>query len=572
MKKKTPSRTRNSPSKRAPAVATQYAKDVLAGKIPAGKYVRLACERFFRDLERSEKNDSGFPYVFDHEAADRIVRFMHILPHVKGRWAARHESLELQPWQCFIECNLFGWLHRETKLRRFRESYEEEPRKSGKSTRVGGRALYLLTADHEKGAEIYSGATTEKQAMEVFRPAWQMMHEMASFRSDRGIKLAGTPNNPGTIYITEDMSRFEPMIGKPGDGSSPHGAIIDEYHEHDTDHMVDAMKTGMGAREQPMLSIITTAGSNLGGPCYEKRRDMIRILEGYEADETQFGIIYGIDEGDPWDDRASLIKANPNYNISVYADFLDSMLAQARRSAAKQNAFRTKHLNEWVGARVAWMNMVAWQKQKQRQVYADFKGCRCWLGCDLATKVDVSALIALFEKDGNYFCVPRFYVPEAALEDNEKYREFVTGGDMIATPGNMTDYEYIEDDIVRIAKQVTLQDAAFDPAQASYLITRLQKARIPVIDYPQTVRNLSEPMKEVEALTLSGKFWHDGNRAMTWMIGNVAAKIDAKEHIFPRKENINDPLCKIDGAVALIMAMGRALLMKSPPEYRVHFI
>jgi phage terminase large subunit-like protein len=368
------------------------------------------------------------------------------------------------------------------------------------------------------------------------------------------------------MYVLEDMSRFEAIIGKPGDGSSPHAAIVDEYHEHDSDHMVDTMKTGMGAREQPLLSIITTAGSNMGGPCYEKRRDVIRILEGQEQDETIFGIIFGIDEGDRWDDPKNLIKANPNYGVSVFPDFLQAELAQAKRSASKQNTFRTKHLNEWVGARTAWMNMLAWQRQKRSFTIEDFAGCKCWIGVDLASKLDVAALVMLFEKDGKHCVIPRFYLPEKALEDAPRYMKYVTEGVLTTTPGDMTDYAFIEEDILDIAGRVELQDIAFDPAQANYLMTRLQQQGLPIVSFPQIVRNMSDPMKEVEARTLSAKLEHDGNSMMTWMMGNVTARIDAKEHIYPRKETAED---KIDGPVGLIIAMGRAMLSKDDsPEFQ----
>jgi phage terminase large subunit-like protein len=361
------------------------------------------------------------------------------------------------------------------------------------------------------------------------------------------------------MFVMEDMSKFEPLIGKPGDGSSPHAAMVDEYHEHDTDQMVDAMQTGMGARQQPLLSIITTAGSNLGGPCYEKRRDVIRILEGQVKDETIFGIIYGIDETDAWDDPASLIKANPNYGVSVFGDFLLAQLDQARRSASKQNAYRTKHLDQWVGARTAWMNMLAWQRQKRALKVEDFAGCPCWMAVDLASKKDVAALVLLFEKGGHLHCIPKFYAPESAAEDNDKYRDFASAGFLTLTPGNMTDYAFIEAEIVNLAGKVDLQDVAFDDWQANYLITRLTDSSIPVVDFNQTVRNMSQPMKEVEARVLNRTLWQDGNPMMTWMIGNVSAKIDAKENIYPRKENESDPRCKIDGPVALIMAAGRFL-------------
>ncbi|HCF9839208.1 TPA: terminase large subunit [Pseudomonas aeruginosa] len=539
-------------------IARQYASDVVSGGIVACRYVKLACQRFLNDLDR--QGDDDWPYVFDEAKADRAVKFMQLMPHTKGKWSASKSKLVFEPWQVFIEANIFGWVKKETGKRRFREAYEEIPRKNGKSARLAARGIYLFAADGESGAEVYSGATTEKQAFEVFRPAWMMAHKLENLRNRFGIELSGNQKNPGPMFVMEDMSKFETVIGNPGDGASPHAALVDEYHEHDTDALVDTMQTGMGAREQPLLSIITTAGSNLGGPCYEKRRDVIRILEGQTIDETIFGIIYTIDEDDSWDDPASLIKANPNYGVSVFPDFLLAQLQQAKRSASKQNAFRTKHLDQWVGARTVWMNMLAWQRQKRDFTIADMAGCRCWMALDLASKKDVAALVMLFEKAGQFYCTPRFYAPEAAAEENEKYQNFALEGHLVLTPGSMTDYAFIEADILDLAKQIDLQDSAFDDWQANYLITRLSNTSIPVVDFNQTVKNMSEPMKEVEARVIARTLWHDGNPVMTWMMGNVAAKIDAKENIYPRKENDNDPNCKIDGPVALIMAMGRALV------------
>ncbi|MBX6153561.1 terminase large subunit [Pseudomonas aeruginosa] len=538
-------------------IARQYASDVVEDRVIACRYVKLACQRFLNDLARQ---DDDWPYVFDEEKADRAVRFMQLMPHTKGKWSAAKSKLVFEPWQVFIEANLFGWVKKGTGKRRFREAYEEIPRKNGKSARLAARGIYLFAADGESGAEVYSGATTEKQAFEVFRPAWMMAHKLENLRNRFGIELSGNQKNPGPMFVMEDMSKFETVIGNPGDGASPHAALVDEYHEHDTDALVDTMQTGMGAREQPLLSIITTAGSNLGGPCYEKRRDVIRILEGQTVDETIFGIIYTVDEDDAWDDPASLVKANPNYGISVFPDFLLAQLQQAKRSASKQNAFRTKHLNQWVGARTVWMNMLAWQRQKRDFTVAGMAGCRCWMALDLASKKDVAALVMLFEKAGQFYCIPRFYAPEAAAEENEKYQNFALDGHLILTPGSMTDYAFIENDILDLAKQVDLQDVAFDDWQANYLITRLSNTSIPVVDFNQKVKNMSDPMKEVEARVVARSLWHDGNPVMTWMMGNVAAKIDAKENIYPRKENDNDPNCKIDGPVSLIMAMGRALV------------
>lgn len=547
--------------------AKRYAHDVVSGKVVVGRFVRLACQRFLDDLKRKD-----WEFVYDVGKADRAVRFMELMPHTKGKWSAKKQRLVLEPWQCFIECNLFGWAHRETGLRRFREAYEEVPRKNGKSLRLAARALFLFAADGEAGAEVYSGATTEKQAHEVFRPAWQMVQKLTGLRDRFGIEQSGNPKNPGPMFVTEDMSKFETLIGKPGDGASPSAAMIDEYHEHDTDHMVDAMQTGMGAREQPLLSIITTAGSNLGGPCYEKRRDIIRILEGQVIDDGTFGVIYGIDEDDAWDDPESLKKANPNYGISVFPDFLLAQLAQAKRSASKQNSFRTKHLNQWVGARTVWMNMLAWQRQRRPFELEEMRGCRCYAAVDLASKKDVAPIGLLFDKAGEWYFKPIFFAPEDAAEENDKYRDFATDGHLILTPGSMTDYGFIEEKLKELAKSLDLQEVAFDDWQANYLMTRLTDTSIKVVDFNQTVRNMSEPMKEVEARILARKLWHDGNPMMTWMMGNVAARMDAKENIYPRKDNENDPRCKIDGPVTLIMAAGRAMQQRQDKEYKVLFV
>jgi len=551
--------------------AKQYANDVVAGKIPNCKWVVLACKRFLNDLKR--QNIADFPYIYSEEKADRAVRFMELLPHTKGKWASDNQKLILQPWQCFIECNIFGWVRKETGKRRFRMAFELIPRKSGKSIRVAARGIYLFAADGETGAEIYSGATSEKQAFEVYKPAWIMVSKLDGLRTKFGIEQSGNPKNPGTMFVMRDMSKFEVMIGKPGDGASPHGAIIDEYHEHDSDHMVDTMQTGMGAREQPLLSVITTAGSNLGGPCYEMQQDMQRILEGVVVDETVFCIMFGIDDNDPWDSIDSIIKANPNYGISVFPEFLLSQLDQAKRSASKQNAFRTKHLNEWVGAKTAWMNMVAWQKQRRNMKMEDFKGCECRVAVDLASKKDVTAVDITFKQNGHYYSFKKFFAPEAAAEENEKYMEFVSDGSLELTDGSMVDQEVVEDYLDWLRKEYNPTDFAFDEWQADYMMTRLMGKKFEVVKFPFRLKYVSEPMKQLEALVLSGQYWHDGNKMMTWMMSNVAAKMDLRDNIYPNKARPNDPKCKIDGVAAAIMSVGRFIVEEEPKaEYSLFFV
>lgn len=531
-------------NKSHPAAALNYAASVTSGKILAGKWARLACQRFIDDLKRDD-------IWFDEVAAQKACNFIQQLPHTKGKWAAKNERLILQPWQQFIVCNLFGWMKGER--RRFRTAYNLIPRKNGKSALASGIGLYCFVADGEFGAEVYSGATTEKQAWEVFRPAKLMVERTPALKEHYDVQV-----NAKNLHILSNGSKFEPLIGKPGDGSSPSCAIVDEYHEHDTDDLYQTMETGMGAREQPLMLVISTAGSNLAGPCHEMQKDIQRILEGSVQDDSIFGIIYGCDEEDEWDSDEALLKANPNLDISVSGDFLRQQREQARRSASKQNHFRTKHLNQWVGARTVWMNMLAWQRQKSQR-FDQFKAAPCHLAVDLASRKDVAVIAALWKQGEQFYSKQWFYAPESAAEENEKYQNFSTSGEMVLTLGNMTDQAFIEDQIKDLCKQFDVRSIAFDDWQADYMMTRLMDCGLPVINFNQTVKNMSTPMKELEASVLDGKLHHDGNGCMTWMMGNVTAKLDAKDNIYPRKDNENDPRCKIDGPVALIMAFGRWL-------------
>lgn len=553
------------------ARAKKYANDVVSGKVPNCLWVRLACQRFLDDLKK--QNTEAFPYYYDEAAADRAVNFMEKLPHIKGKWAAKKEKLILQNWQCFTECNILGWKKVGTNLRRFRMSYERIPRKNGKSVKAAARALYMFCADGESGAEVYSGATTEKQAFEVYRPAWLMVNKLKGLRDRFSIEQTGNSKNPGTMFIIADMSKFETVIGKPGDGASPSMAVVDEYHEHDSDDLVDTMQTGMGAREQPLLSIVTTAGANLGGPCYALEQDMQKILQKVVIDETIFCAMWGLDPEDSWEDPSNLLKANPNYGISVFPEFLLAQLAQAKRSASKQNAFRTKHLNEWVGAKTAWMNMMAWHRQKKEMKMDDFKNCPCHVSVDLSSRKDCTAVDITFKKDEMFYSFKHFFAPAQAIEENDKYQEFVSAGELEETEGSMVDQEAVEEYIKELGRKYKVVDFSFDEWQADYMMVHLAKLKIDVIKFPIRTKFVSDPMKTLEALVLDGKYWHDGNTMNTWMFSNVTMKEDLRGNIFPNKSRANDERCKIDGAITSIMSIGRWFVEAEPPkQYQAFFL
>ena len=522
----------------------QYIEDVLSGAVIAPRTIILACERFNRDKERTE-------FYFDEKAANAAVANIERLPHAKGR--LQGTNIKLENWQCFFVANLFGWKWTKNDFRRFRRAYKRVPRKNGKSLLAICIALLMFGPDMEPGAECYLGATGQDQAKDLlFNPAKYIVTKSKAFRERFGVEV-----NASNLIIPDNFSQLKAVIKKPDDGYNPHCAVVDEYHEHETDEQYATFDTGMGSREQPLLLVTTTAGSNLAGPCKEMDSECIKVLEGVFEDESLFVLIYTPDEGDEWSDPDTLRKVNPNIGVSVSEDYLLDQQKIAKRSASAQNAFRTKHLNEWVGTRTAWMNMLAWQRQKRTLDINNFKGERCFVAVDLSSKKDLTSICILFKRDSEYFAFEKFYAPEAALEDNDKYRQFELSGELTFTPGNTTDYAFVEEELKALAHEYTVEYFIFDQWQANYLITRLQEERLPVMELPMTTKNLSDAMKEVEARVLDRELWHDGNTCMTWQMGNVTAKMDARNNIYPRKENENDPRCHIDGPVTLIMAMNR---------------
>jgi len=530
--------------------ADKYARDVVSGKKTANKWVTLACSRHLSYLKAQKTK--AFPFYFDSAAAEKAIKFIELMPHTKGKWAREGKTLVLEGWQKFFVANIFGWMRKKTGLRRYRRGMLWVPRKNGKSALAAAIGLYMLTADGEYGSEVYSGATTEKQAKEVFIPSKIMAKKSPMLCSTFGIEV-----NASNMNMAENGSKYEPIIGNPGDGSSPHCAIVDEYHEHKDDRMIDTMETGMGAREQPLLLMITTAGDNISGPCYAAQLDAQKMLEGALKDDTTFALIYGIDPDDKWDSIRSLKKANPNYGVSVSEDFLKDQLQKAKNSARKQSTFQTKHLNVWVGSKDAFYNLDKWNKCGVDGLkLEDFKGYRAYLGLDLASRVDIAALEILIElDDGSRVHFSKHYLPYEAAQQ-EHYTAWMRDGWLTVTDGEIIDFNEIKDDILDLCSFLEVAELAYDPFQATMLITELMEEGVPVVEMRPTVLNFSEPMKELDALIRDKRITHGNNPVFTWMLSNVTGKIDKKDNVYPNKER---PENKIDGPVALMMALGRAM-------------
>lgn len=543
--------------------AMRWAKRVVAGKVPCCRYIQLACQRHFDDQAASR--GTKFRYKFNPAKAEKKIRLIQMLPHTKGEWAFKRQLVTLEPWQMFGLAMTFGWVRKNSGYRRFRESYWEVPRKNGKSVIAAGVGISMFTADDEFGAEVYAGATTEKQAWEVFRPARLMIKRSPMLMEAAGIEVnASNMNRPG------DGSRFEPIIGNPGDGSSPSCAIKDEYHEDATNEQYETMMTGMGARRQPLMFIITTAGSDIEGPCYDKRRQVVEMLEGTVPDEELFGWIWTVDEGDDWTDPKVLAKANPNIGVSVYQDYLVSQQQRAIRSARFTNTFKTKHLNVWVTAKTGFFNMESWRACEDKSLTLEqFEGHECVLGFDLARKLDMNSMARLFwreidERIHYYLVAPRFWVPEDTVRysDNqrmaERLQKWVNTGELLETPGAEIDYREILAEAKEAAKICSVRESPIDPHGATGLAHDLEDEGLTPVVITQNYTNMSTPMKELEAAIESGRFHHDGNQIMTWCMGNVIGKhLPGNDDIVRPIKQGNDN--KIDGAVATIMAVGRVM-------------
>ncbi|MCP4650386.1 MAG: terminase large subunit, partial [PVC group bacterium] len=444
----------------------------------------------------------------------------------------------------------------------------EIPRKNSKSTMGAIVGLKMGFADNEPAAQVFSAANSEDQANMVFTPAWMMMKSLPDLESAFSVKRGGTEENPGPIYSYDTKSRFSRKIGKPKDGDSPHCWLQDEFHESPTSIAYMAGKTGQGARSQPILGTITTGGVNLHYPCYSLRKQVIDILSGHVENERLFGMIYTIDPEDDWQDFKNWIKANPNYGVSVYKDYLKDQHKMALQNAREQNVLKTKHLNLWCNAGSPWINEVDWDNCSEPSInIKEFTDNACYPGLDLASKIDIASKMRMFKKGDIYYLFSKHWTTTDKVKDKDykHYKEWVDGGFLTAHVGARIDLSDIEETIRQDARDFDLSgsenkggEVCADPWNAQQLTTNLLNDKIEVVEIAQNAKTLSEPMKELEAIIKEGKLRHDGNPVTKWMFLNVISEPDHNQNEFPRKESKNSP-GKIDGAVATINAMARAM-------------
>jgi len=545
--------------------AEGYVRDVVSGTVAAGRWVRLACERHLRDME--DGRERGL--VFDAEAAQIAIDFFGLLKHYKGEWAGR--VIRLEPWQQFILWSLFGW-KREDGTRRFVVAYVEVARKNGKTTVAAGIGLYLMVADGEPGAEIYTAATKRDQARIAHRDAVQMVKASPDLR-----KLIGIHKD--NLHILLTASKFEPLgrDANTADGLNIHGAIVDELHAHKTREMWDVLDTATGARRQPLILGITTAGTNRQSICWEQHEYAEKVLSGVVEDDTFFGIIFSLDlaetdsegnvlaAGDDWQDESVWVKANPNLGVSKKWDDMRRKAAKAKETPSALNAFLQRELNIWVHGESRWLNPDRWRTCDGAVDADGLRGRTCYGGLDLANTTDIAAFVLVFPpqvEDEPYQILCRFFLPDEAIiervhRDRVPYDAWVRQGFITVTPGAVIDYGHILAQIDEDAQKYDVAEIGFDRWGATKIQTELMDlgGQDWVVQIGQGYASMSAPTKELEKLILAGQLAHGGNPVLTWMADNVIVTRDAAGNIKPDKAKSRE---KIDGIVALIMALDRA--------------
>jgi phage terminase large subunit-like protein len=549
-------------------IAEQYCYDVAAGRIVAGNYVKLACARHLRDLAAAAA-PSDYPYTFSAQAAARVCGFVEKLPHIKGPLAGT--AIELAPWQVFILACVFGWLRKDTGKRRYRRAYIEVPRGNGKSAFTSPIAIYMLAGDKEGGPEVYSAARTKEQAGIVFDVAKKMLQSEVGgkLRKHFGIQvLARSIVHPASNGIFTALASEAESL----DGKNVHFACLDELHAHPNSDVHDSLDTATGKRDQSLMWMITTAGTDQTGICYNTRDYVIKILEGTFEDESYFGIVYTLDkedqEGDKWATAAMAAKANPNYGISVYADDLAQKCKKALQQVSAQTNYKTKHLNIWQSVGAAWMDMLRFHKCADPGLKeADFLGQPCVVGLDLASKLDLLTQVRLFWKhiDGkrHYYAFWQHWTPQARIDAGPvAYRTWALEGRLQVCPGETNDITLAEDAIREACQAYDVKEVAHDPWGALELVNRLTAEGVTMFQVDQVTKNLSPSMKELEAAIYDGRFHFDGDPVATWAMSNVIAKPDKKDNVFPFKLK---PENKIDPIVALCTAVIRVMATDSVP-------
>ncbi|MBW1612421.1 MAG: terminase large subunit [Deltaproteobacteria bacterium] len=541
-------------------IAEKYIDDVLKDRILVCEHVRRAVERHVRDLETGV--DRGL--VFKPQKGEHALKFFNFLRHYKGEWAGK--PFVLSPWQAFIIYVIFGW-YKSDGTRRFNYAYIEVARKNGKTTLAAAIALYLLIADGEPAAEIFSIATKYGQAYKTLEEAKGITSKSVSLKKRLGV-------SKHSIYDELSMSKFIALAAdaKKEDSHNPHGVINDEYHAAPNDHMYNVMKSAMGARRQPLLATITTAGFNINSACFLLRKTCVDVLKGIKQQDNMFAIIFTLDQDDDWHDESTWIKANPNLDISVKLSYIRNEYKSALNTETEVVNFKTKNLNTWTSSATQWIDDSDWTACNLGKVTKEMIPEFSFAGLDLAFTTDIVGTVILFEKEGLFHLKPFFWIPEKKMKERSDFVDYELWshqGYIKVIPGPAIDNDTLISDLMEIYQEWKVKSIGFDrwAMNISGVSKALKDEGLVINPFGQGWQSMSFPSKELEKMVLQKIINHEGNPVLRWMNTNVFIKRNPAGDIKIDKDKSQD---KVDGMVATVMAIGEYLTWKMTADQDIN--
>lgn len=527
----------------------QYALDIISGKITACVYMTSFCNKYLRDL-----NDDRF--IFDADWSERFLRMFQRFEHVIGEWGTK--NIVLEPWQCFMFMVAEGFYWKRNGKRKYKTLWCEVARGNGKSAIASGTGLiYLSLYRTVKGNKVYAAATKKEQSRIVLDSAREMAKNNKSYLQHTGTKVYAH-------HIGHDAtgSEFRALSSDSNslDGLQPVLGIVDEVHAHKDRGVFDVIDTAMSKRSDSLLLGITTAGFSLEGIGYSQSCYAKKVALGEIKDETFLPLLYTLDENDDPYDESVWIKANPNLEVSVDIDSFRSKAFKAQANPQDEINFLVKHLNLWQNAASQFFNIKKWKSlgDKSLKLY-DFVGEKCYVGIDLASKKDLTSFTYVFKRDGLYYFFTEAFLPEGALREskNVNYQKWADEGTLIVTKGNAINYKRMGEYFIENSKKFKILGANYDPWNATEFSQGMTEHRIEMVEFRMSTANMSEPMKRLDSLILEEKIRHDGSELVEWCLGNVVAKYDHNDNVFPRKEH---EAMKIDPVISMIMGLATWIL------------
>lgn len=528
----------------------QYAQDVIDGKIVCGEYIKQAVERFFHLMDDDR-------YEFDSDKADLVIDFFYILKHFTGRHAGR--PFVLQPWQQFVIASIYGLYIKEDGTRLVKYVYIEISRKNGKTAFAAGLSLFHLIADGEMDAEVDLAANSKEQANIAFKFCSQFC---------KGIDPKGK-----ALVPYRDKVKYEKMLSllqvfaaddSKLDGFNASMYLIDEYHAAKNTGLKDVLQSSQGMRDNPMGIIITTAGFDKLSPCYEYRTMCTEVLQGLKQNDELFAAIYSLDEKDDWKEEANWIKSNPNLGVTVKHNYLATQVKSAINSPSEEVGVKTKNFNIWCDAETIWIPEHYILSASQEFDLYDFNTYDCYAGIDLSSTSDLTSVAYMIPTEDKIYFKIKYYLPEAALREKRfkvLYSEWRRSGAITITPGNVTDYDYILNDLMDTDKIIYLTKVGYDPWNATQFVINATDKGLPMEPVSQSTGNFNQPTKEMERLMLSGKAVIDNNIITRHCFRNVVMARDRNGNTKPSKQFEEK---KIDGVISALTALGTYL---SSPRY-----